>query len=194
MILELEQIALGMETNGIPLEVVEALTIQPAGEPIRIACLEIIEELKRIHIREILIRGCNQLAAGASRNRRFDVRCKQTKARLLDEADRKAKRTAGINVLLQLVYEFNFAVIGVKVGFHTVPRIIAPTKTILYWPIFCLQAIQNCFQCIWFCVLELSIANENCAIFYRFRPHCGIYADCFLCISSFDGNWVRRCV
>ena len=107
-----------METNGIPFEVMEALAIQPAGESVRIAGLEIIEELKRIHIRKILIGGCDQLTAGTSRDRRFNIRSKQTKARLLDEADRKAKRTASINILLQFVNEFNFSVVGVKLGFH----------------------------------------------------------------------------
>ena len=80
---------------------------------------KIIEELKRIYVREILIGRRDQLAARASRDRRFDIRRKQTQARLLNEADRKAKRTAGINVLLQLVYEFDFTVVGVEVGFHS---------------------------------------------------------------------------
>ena len=111
-----------METNGITMNVMEAFLIKPAGKSIRVPGLQIIEELKRIDIGEILIRRSNQLTVCSTCNSSLDIWCKQTETRLFDEADRKIEALAHVNVSLQLIYKLYFAIICKETTPHILPR------------------------------------------------------------------------
>jgi hypothetical protein len=45
VILKIEEISFGMESNRVPVEVMEALPVQSAAELLGISCLQSIEEL-----------------------------------------------------------------------------------------------------------------------------------------------------
>ena len=76
-ICKLEQISLRMEANVIAFVIREAVIIQMAGKSIWIPGLQVIEESKRIDIREVLIRRGDKFSGRTACKSSFNIRRKQ---------------------------------------------------------------------------------------------------------------------
>ena len=118
MICEFKQVPFGVKANGVAANIVEAFSIQSTGKTIWKSSLQIIKELERINISEILICRSNQLAVGSSCNCCLNIRRKQTETRLLDKAYREIKCLAHIYVSLQLINKLRLTIVCIKTTLH----------------------------------------------------------------------------
>ena len=107
-----------MKPDRVSVRITKTLPVQPALELIRVTSRKIPEKCQRINIRKILMGRGDELSLCASRQRGLDIRGEQPESGFLNEAHRKIKPLAEVQVFAEFINEFEVGVVGVECGAH----------------------------------------------------------------------------